>query len=308
MLAIIPYNTPMAIVEGIPGIRRITKRTPDAPIERKETAAKLSVRPLHEADIPAVVGLLHKSLDATPDSVLPASEKLSHKTRRTAEFYHDALSNPDYHRMYTATNADGQIVGTLETTRFEVEGQNIGYVNWVVTDPDARKGGIAAELYRNFEAEAKEEGLTFLLANVHHSNEPSLRLHRATGFRRTPYLQKPADANWYVKQINPLDKDTEISITENAFLPPAAQYAIDTIQDALMDRQLGDMDVCEQDAVKEGERLISVATPDDRTRRKVEVLFDAASDAITSDPDLSKDETVDSIKKAVFKRAESITR
>lgn len=298
----------MAIVEGIPGIRRIIKRTPDAPIERKETAAKLSVRPLHEADIPSVVGLLHKSLDATPDSVLPASEKAGHKNRRTEEYYQDALSNPDYHRMYTATNADGQIVGTLETTRFEVEGQNIGYVNWIVTDPDVRKGGIAAELYRNFESEAREEGLTFLLANVHHSNEPSLRLHRATGFRRTPYLQKLADANWYVKQINPLDNETEIPITENAFLPPAAQHAIDTIQDVLMDKQLGDMNVIEQDAVKEGEKLISVSTPDDRTRRRIEVLFDAASDAILSDPDLSNDETVDSIEESVFERAATMTR
>jgi hypothetical protein len=65
----------MAIVEQIPGIRRIIKTTPDDPIVGRELPSHVQVSPLQKNDIPELVELLHRGLDATPTEFLPVEDK-----------------------------------------------------------------------------------------------------------------------------------------------------------------------------------------------------------------------------------------
>jgi hypothetical protein len=129
----------MAIVETIPGIRRIIKRTPDAAIAPKEVSYPVHISPLQQSDIPELVGLLHRGLDATPDTFLSAENKQSIRSHRTPTYYENSLTDPAYHAIFVAKDEEGTIIAGLETTKFQVEGVNIGYINWVNVAPEARQ-------------------------------------------------------------------------------------------------------------------------------------------------------------------------
>jgi ribosomal protein S18 acetylase RimI-like enzyme len=267
----------MAIVEAIPGIRRVINRTPDAPVERREGVSPVQMTRLQHGDIPELVSMLHRSLDATSGDFLAANTKEDHKNKRTIDYYTRMVNEPVQdgivNAIFVARDTSGQLIGALETEQFAVDGCNIGFISWVTTDPTTRQGGVAREMYRQYEEQVREEGLTFLMANVHNSNEPSLNLHRSAGFRREPYLQKPAEANWYLKQINRLPQGAYIPITETSYLPPEAIAAMERIQP-----QVEGMNITYHDKEQDGERLVSVAVPHAEERKQLQTLFAREAD------------------------------
>lgn len=275
----------MAIVEVIPGIRRIINRTPDAPIASKEIPHPIHVLPLQKSDIAELVGLLHRGLDATPNAFLTTKDKENHRNNRTHTYYENALNDPDYHAIFVVKDQEGKIIGDLETTKFQVEGLNIGFINWINIDPAARQRNIALELYRQYEKYAQQEGFIFVMANVRHANIPSRSLLRRAGFRDTPYLQKPAEANWYVKQINLLPEGKEIPITETDFLPQEALDVISIIQEVMHDKELGKVEITYHHKNRDDESLVSVAVPNHQTRERLQTLFSVAADVFATSED-----------------------
>jgi ribosomal protein S18 acetylase RimI-like enzyme len=293
----------MAIVETIPGIRRIIKRTPDAPIAPIKMPYQVHILPLQENDIPELVGLLHRGLDATPDAFLPAEDKDYHRTNKTLTYYKNALKDPDYHAIFVAKDEGGNIIGVLETTKFQVDGVNIGYMIWINVDPEARQKNVGLELVRQYEEYAQQEGFTFVMANVRHTNIPSRSLLRRAGFRGIPYLQKPAEANWYVKQLNLLPDDKVIPITETDFLLQEALDALSMIQEVMHDKELGKVEITYHHKKRDDESLVSVAVPDHQTREKLQTLFFAAAEVFLADEHGIDSQTILQVKEKVLQIA-----
>jgi ribosomal protein S18 acetylase RimI-like enzyme len=243
------------------------------------------ISPLQESDIPELVGLLHRGLDATPDAFLPAKDKEHNRNMRTRTYYQNALKDPEYHAIFIAKDEISNLIAVLETTKFQVDGVNIGYMNWINVAPEARQKNVGLELVRQYEAYAKREGFIFLMGNIRHTNTPSRSLSRSAGFRDTPYLQKPAEANWYVKQIHPLPEGAEIPITETDFLPQEGLDALTMIREVMHEKELGKVEITNHDKKRDEESLVGVAVPDHQTRKRLQTLFSAAADVFAASED-----------------------
>ena len=283
----------MAIIEKIPGQRALPGGViPDNLIESPILDHPIQITDLYEQDIPEMIGLLHRGLDATSDEFLSTTDKDNFRNLRTADYYEEALKNSQYHKIFVARDeSDGnRIIGGLETTRFEVDGCQVGFINWINTDPAVRNGNIALELYRHYEEYAQQEGFTFLMANVHHNNRPSLALHRRAGFRETPYLRKPkeANSNWYVKQINPMPDEVMIPITETDYLSQSAVDALSTIAFVMRTKRLGIIGITDHEMKnEEGGVLVSAAAANSGARETLQILFSSVADIVS--PDRSQD-------------------
>jgi GNAT superfamily N-acetyltransferase len=265
----------MSKLENIPGIRRVNDLRADPLIPSKELTNSISVKPLTNDDIPEVIRVLNRGIDATPDRFLSPDRKVFHKKLKKASYYENILAEPQDQTLI-ARNTVGTLLAFLETTTFEIDGMKVGYINWILTDPDSRGTGAALELYRNYENIAHDTGINILMANIAHNNTPSHKLHHAARFRSTPYLPGET-SNRYYKVLNP--PSHPIPITEATYLPEDAVGALGIVQKIMAEKELGTLHIIDAGEDQGAERLFNIAADGPTSRRDAQTLFAAAVNA-----------------------------
>ena len=138
----------------------------------------LRIRPLTEADLPAVIAMEKRCFpeDPWPESV-----------------FRSALM--DELCFWLAAEREGRVIGYAGMQAVLDE----GYVDNVAVDPDHRRQGTALSLMRGLLAESRRKGLRFLSLEVRAGNAPAIALYASLGFetvgrRRGYYLRPPEDA------------------------------------------------------------------------------------------------------------------
>ena len=138
----------------------------------------LRIRPLTEADLPAVIAMEKRCFpeDPWPESV-----------------FRSALM--DELCFWLAAEREGRVIGYAGMQAVLDE----GYVDNVAVDPDHRRQGAALSLMRGLLAESRRKGLRFLSLEVRAGNAPAIALYASLGFetvgrRRGYYLRPPEDA------------------------------------------------------------------------------------------------------------------
>ena len=138
----------------------------------------LRIRPLTEADLPAVIAMEKRCFpeDPWPESV-----------------FRSALM--DELCFWLAAEREGRVIGYAGMQAVLDE----GYVDNVAVDPDHRRQGTALALMRGLLAESRRKGLRFLSLEVRAGNAPAIALYASLGFetvgrRRGYYLRPPEDA------------------------------------------------------------------------------------------------------------------
>ncbi len=149
------------------------------------TRSELTVRPLTEADLPALTAMEERCF---PD---PWSEGI----------LRSALG--DRRALWLGTELEGRLIGYagMESVLDE------GYIDNVAVDPDYRRLGAASALLRAFFEEAARRQLRFLSLEVRAGNRGAIALYTAWGFRevgrrRGYYLRPPEDALIMTKYLN----------------------------------------------------------------------------------------------------------
>ncbi len=141
------------------------------------TRSEIRVRPLREADLPAVLAIEGRCF---PD---PWSEGV----------FRSALAQEG--ALWLGAELEGRLIGYagMESVLDE------GYVDNVAVDPAFRRRGAASALLRAFDREAERLRLLFLSLEVRAGNQGAIALYAAHGFReaglrRGYYLRPPEDA------------------------------------------------------------------------------------------------------------------
>ena len=141
------------------------------------TQSEILVRPMTEADLPAVLAAEARCF---PD---PWSEGV----------FRSALA--DGLSLWLAAEMDGTLAGYAGMQSVLDE----GYIDNVAVDPAFRRRGVASALLRAVTEEALRRGLRFLSLEVRAGNEAAIALYESFGFvavgrRRGYYLRPPEDA------------------------------------------------------------------------------------------------------------------
>ncbi len=141
------------------------------------TQSEVRVRPLREADLPAVLSIEGRCF---PD---PWSEGI----------FRSALAQEG--ALWLGAELEGKLIGYAGMQSVLDE----GYIDNVAVDPAFRRRGAASALLRAFDREAEKLALRFLSLEVRAGNEGAIALYAARGFRalglrRGYYLQPPEDA------------------------------------------------------------------------------------------------------------------
>ena len=141
------------------------------------TRSELLVRPLREADLPAVLALEGRCF---PD---PWSEEVFRASLR------------EERSLWLGAEWAGQLVGYAGMQWVLDE----GYVDNLAVDPLFRRRGAASALLRAFFREAEARELAFLSLEVRIGNRGAAALYASLGFREVGvrpgyYLQPPEDA------------------------------------------------------------------------------------------------------------------
>ncbi len=142
------------------------------------TQSEFRIRPLTEADLPAVLAIERRCFpeDPWPESV-----------------FRSALG--DGLCFWLAAERDGQVVGYAGMQAVLDE----GYVDNVAVAPEHRRQGAALALMNALLAESRRKSLRFLSLEVRAGNAPAIALYASLGFetvgrRRGYYLRPPEDA------------------------------------------------------------------------------------------------------------------
>ncbi len=141
------------------------------------TQSEITVRPLGEADLPAVLRM----------ETLCFSDPWSEGVFRSA--LRDGLSR------WLGAELEGRLIGYAGMQSVLDE----GYVDNLAVDPAFRRRGAASALLRACLREAEARQLRFLSLEVRAGNAPAIALYAAHGFsevgrRRGYYLRPPEDA------------------------------------------------------------------------------------------------------------------
>lgn len=134
----------------------------------------------------------------------PSVEEYKHKIEKTKKMY----------PFYVAEDSDGKILGYVygsplrphDAYKWNVE-------STIVLAPGApRRKGIATALYAKFMETLKKQGFEFVYAVVVDSNEASIGLHNALGFKEAGHFYdvgykfgKWRGIIWFMKQIGGLE-------------------------------------------------------------------------------------------------------
>ncbi len=154
------------------------------------TQSEVRVRPLCEADLPAVLSIEGRCF---PD---PWSEGI----------FRSALGQEN--ALWLGAELEGQLVGYAGMQSVLDE----GYVDNVAVDPAFRRRGAASALLRAFDREAERLGLRFLSLEVRTGNKSAIALYvshgyRDVGLRPGYYLHPPEDAlimtKYYTEESEP---------------------------------------------------------------------------------------------------------
>ena len=140
--------------------------------------SEFRIRPLTEADLPAVLAIEQRCFpeDPWPESV-----------------FRSALA--DELCFWLAAEKDGKVVGYAGMQAVLDE----GYVDNVAVDPEHRRQGAALSLMKGLLAESRRKELRFLSLEVRAGNAPAIALYSSLGFetvgkRPGYYLRPPEDA------------------------------------------------------------------------------------------------------------------
>lgn len=125
-------------------------------------------------------------------------------SKRTVDYFQEALDHPEEWTLLAAKDADGTIIGALEARIAEIPGEKrVGFVNWIGVDEKSRQKGTAVDLYQEYEQRMRVLGdVTRIMAHVHNANLPSLALHRKLGI--TQVFAERGDGGrgkWYYKSL-----------------------------------------------------------------------------------------------------------
>lgn len=98
-------------------------------------------------------------------------------------------ARPGERAAFVVDRGGGRLGGFIELSireRIEVSfADPVGYVEGWYVDPDLRRLGVGRRLMERAEAWTLERGLTQLASDAEVANEPSIRAHRAAGFKET---------------------------------------------------------------------------------------------------------------------------
>ena len=141
------------------------------------TRSEITVRPMTEADLPAVLAIEGRCF---PD---PWSEGV----------FRSALG--DELSLWLAAEKDGILAGYAGMQAVLDE----GYIDNVAVDPACRRQGVASALLTAMIEESKRRALRFLSLEVRAGNEGAIALYASFGFetigrRKGYYLKPPEDA------------------------------------------------------------------------------------------------------------------
>lgn len=142
----------------------------------------MTIRKLYSEDYPAVLTLYEKldqlHLDARPDCCLPK------EVAYPKNDYDEVIATPDC-LMIGAFNESGKLLGTVRATLWNKSGMVEGIKTVCLDDiyvlPEARRKGIARELFACTERWAKEQGAVRLDLHVWDFNKDALALYQAMG-------------------------------------------------------------------------------------------------------------------------------
>ncbi|MBR4702712.1 MAG: ribosomal protein S18-alanine N-acetyltransferase [Oscillospiraceae bacterium] len=152
--------------------------------------SEIRVRPLREADLPAVLVIEARCF---PD---PWSEGV----------FRSALEQEN--ALWLGAELEGQLIGYAGMQSVLDE----GYIDNVAVDPAFRRRGAASALLRAFDREAERLRLLFLSLEVRAGNKGAIVLYASHGFRevglrRGYYLRPPEDAlimtKYYTEDTEP---------------------------------------------------------------------------------------------------------
>ena len=141
------------------------------------TQSDITVRPMTEADLPAVLAMEARCF---PD---PWSEGVFRSALR------------DENSLWLAAETEGVLVGYAGMQWVLDE----GYIDNLAVDPAFRRQGAASALLDSMIAEGKKRSLRFLSLEVRAGNNGAIALYAAFGFetvgrRKGYYLRPPEDA------------------------------------------------------------------------------------------------------------------
>lgn len=149
------------------------------------------IRKLTGEDYPAVLPLYEEldrmHFDARPDCCLPR------EVAYPKNDYDEVIAAPDC-LMIGAFDESGNLLGTVRATLWNKSGMVEGIKTVCLDDiyvlPEARRKGIARELFAYTEFWAKEQGAVRLDLHVWGFNKDALSLYRAMGMTPQRYVME----------------------------------------------------------------------------------------------------------------------
>jgi L-amino acid N-acyltransferase len=115
---------------------------------------------------------------------------------KTENYYRERLQNPGEWSLLVAKDGE-RIVGAFEASMAESQDKvPFGFIHWVCVDPEYQGKGVGPSLYQGYETLLRTRNVQYMVATIHDSNIPSLRMHERLGFNMTnPFTTRTQGGN-----------------------------------------------------------------------------------------------------------------
>lgn len=135
------------------------------------------LRPLRDTDIPAVLALNERNVEA----LAPMDEPRLHQLRGLAERF-DVLELDGAFAGFVITFAPGTSYDSENYAWFSERYEDFSYLDRIVLHEDVRRRGLGTFVYDEVETAAKAHGRLTLEVNLVPRNDASLAFHTQRGY------------------------------------------------------------------------------------------------------------------------------
>jgi predicted GNAT superfamily acetyltransferase len=135
------------------------------------------LRPLHDTDIPSVLALNERNVEA----LAPMDEPRLHELRGLAERF-DVLEHEGTFAGFVITLPAGTSYDSENYRWFSERYEDFSYLDRIVLHEDTRRRGLGTFVYDEVETAAKARGRLMLEVNLVPRNDASLAFHAQRGY------------------------------------------------------------------------------------------------------------------------------